>query len=839
MIISVNWLKKFTSIDGTIDELATRIGARLVEIESVINIGEKYKDVIVVKVVECGPLEGSDHLNVTKIDDGGVVGDVARDENGLVQVVCGAPNVRAGMYAAWLPPKSTVPETYGTDEPFVLGAKPLRGVMSNGMLASARELALFDDHTGILEIDKETTAGVSFAELYELNDYLLDIENKSLTHRPDTFGIIGFAREVAGIQGTAFHTPAWLVKAELAFEASSKDKEGERSLVAAPQVAIDDPALSDRFEAIILRGVDDSAVSSVQLQTYLGRSGVRPVNAAVDVSNYLMLLTGQPSHMYDYDKLLAIAGDNPTIHVRTAKKDEPLRLLDGKDILLDESDIVISAGETAVGLAGIMGGQSTAVDKTTKSILLEVATFDLYHMRSSQMRHGIFSEAVTRFTKGIPAALGAPVLKKAVELLQKRTGAVAASQPADNYPGASEASEVAVSVEHINSVLGTTYSAEDISELLQNVEFAVAFKQDTAQVTVPYWRHDIHIPEDIIEEVGRLSGYDSINFALPSRSFIAVSPSAFDVLRSNLRRRLVRTGANEVLTYSFIHGDIMKKVGQSTNNAYRITNSISPNLQYYRQSLTPSLLSHVSQNSKAGFCSFALFEFNKIHQKSDGLSDEKVPIERDSVAYVVVDTKKKGAAYYEAKKVLEYMLSANGGLQLRFVPLAESAQKKDAVWTPFEPKRSALVFVNDSSEPLGIVGEFQASVRRSFKVPSYSAGFEINPRQLVLPAGEVAPHTYKPLSKYPSVERDVCFQVRQSLPYSNVYNSVVEELAKTRYETEVEPLDIYQAESSDVKNITVRVHLSSYDKTLTSEEVSQVMDKVIAGVLKETDGKVI
>jgi tRNA-binding EMAP/Myf-like protein len=197
MIISLNWIKKFTQVNGTVDELATLIGSRLVEIEAVENLGEKYKGVIVARVVECAPLEGSDHLNVTKIDDGGVAEGVERDENGLVQVVCGAPNVRQGLLVAWLPPQSVVPETFGDSEPFVLGAKPLRGVMSNGMLASARELDLYDDHSGILELDKDAAPGTSFAELYELNDYLFDIENKSLTHRPDAFGVVGFAREIA------------------------------------------------------------------------------------------------------------------------------------------------------------------------------------------------------------------------------------------------------------------------------------------------------------------------------------------------------------------------------------------------------------------------------------------------------------------------------------------------------------------------------------------------------------------------------------------------------------------------------------------------------------------
>ena len=885
MIISVNWLKKYTTIDGTIDELATRIGARLVEIESVIDLSKKYKDVVIVRVVECSPIEDSDHLNVTKIDDGGVVKNATRDDNGFVQVVCGAPNVHADMLAAWLPPESIVPETFATDTPFVLGAKPLRGVMSNGMLASARELDLFDDHTGILEIDKEAKPGDSFAETYELNDYLLDIENKSLTHRPDTFGVVGFAREVAGIQGTAFHTPAWLTNLEMFSSAEAKKV---ATPTPSPTLVIEDASLSERFSAIVLADVDDSKKSPLMLQTYLARSGVRPINAAVDISNYLMLLTGQPSHTYDYDKLVAVARDgngsdskvvgidgnnsDVTIHVRTAKDGEKLTLLDDKTIELDKSDIVIAAGDTAIGLAGIMGGKSTAVDNTTKKILLEIATFDLYHMRSSQMRHGIFSEAVTRFTKGIPAPLSAPVLTKAVELFTERTGAVVASAVADVYPrfavGAggddsssqknAEAETITIDATQINDVLGTKYSANDMVELLQNVEIKTSLSEDgMLTVSVPYWRHDLHIPEDIIEEVGRLTGYDTIEFALPQRNFVAVKPNDFDQLRQLLRMHLVRAGANEVLTYSFIHGDIMKKVGQSTDNAYRITNSISPDLQYYRQSLLPSLLSHVSQNSKAGFDLFALFELNKIHQKLDGLTDESVPVERDSVAYVVAGAKQKGTAYYEAKKTLEYMLASVGFASLRFVALTDEATISaigvpldDALIAPFEPKRSAVVYMNlgenanssaGSLVLLGVIGEFKASVRRSFKLPTYCAGFEINPRALLTDDAKAAQqvHHYQPLSKYPGVERDVCFQVATALSYQQVVAATEAALDDIHYTTSVEPLDIYQANDADVKNITLRIRFVSYNKTLTGDEVSRAMETVINKVVKETNGKVI
>jgi len=826
MIISVNWLKKFTNITGTVDELAALIGSRLVEIESIEDLNQKYKDVIVAKVVECSPLEGSDHLNVTKIDDGGVVADIERDEQGLVQVVCGAPNVHSGMLVAWLPPRCVVPETFNDAEPFVLGARALRGVMSNGMLASAKELDLYDEHDGILEVDIDAAPGSLFAEVYELNDYLLDIENKSLTHRPDAFGVIGFAREIAGIQGLPFETPEWLSVLDAAIENDGS--------MEAPRIEIQNASLSDRFQALVLSGIDEISKSPILVQTYLARSGVRPISASVDISNYLMLLTGQPSHAYDYDKLKAIAGDDFAIRVRLAREGEKLTLLDGKEIDLDTSDIVIAAGDTVVGLAGIMGGESTLVDASTQNVLLEVATFDLYRMRSSQMRHGIFSEAVTRFTKGIPALLGSPVVSEAVRLLDLYTGARPTSAVVQDYPVSRDPIQIRVSEAQINDTLGTHFTAQDIVDLLQNVGFGVLYEELEAIISVPYWRQDIHIAEDIIEEVGRLAGYDTINLVVPRRDFVAVQPSSFDELRSTVRKSLVRAGANEVLTYSFVHGDMIKKAGQTTDNAYRIVNSISPDLQYYRQSLTPSLLSHVFANIKAGYGSFALFEVNKVHQKLDGLTDENVPVERDSIALVVADAKKKGDAYYDAKRTLEYVLGVYG-ISATYRPFS---QETDAVFAPFEPKRSAVIFDELSGLVLGVVGEYRTAVQKAFKLPAFAAGFEVDPR-VILELSQQVGQRYQPLSKYPGTERDVCFQVTQTVTYAQVFDAAKSALSETSLITAIEPLDIYQPDSGETKNITLRIKLASYEKTMTNDEATAVINTVIESVIQVTDGKVI
>lgn len=826
MIVSLNWLKKFTDIDISIDELKEQIGARLVEVEGVKDLTEQYKDVRIVRVVECAPLEGTDHLNLTKVDDGGIVSDVERDDNGLVQVVCGAPNVRAGMFAAWLPPQSIVPETFATATPFVLTAKNLRGVVSNGMLASARELALYDDHEGIVELSGDVQVGDSFSKVYGLDDYLIDIENKSLTHRPDTFGIVGFAREIAALQGRAFRTPEWMLDIE--------SKISSDASVEAPKITIDDAELSDRFEAIVLADAKQDAHSPLELQTYLSRSGVRPISPIVDITNYLMLLTGQPLHAYDYDKLLKVSGGKNEIHVRSARSGETLELLDGRTVELDTDDIVIAAGDVAVGLGGAMGGRDTEIDSTTTRILLECATFNLYKLRNMQMRHGIFTEAITRLTKGIPAQLGRPVLAQAVKMMHEVAGLQAVSEIADTYPGKRHVQPVELSVSDINSLLGTAFTADEVQSTLQNAEFEVSLRDTSITVTAPYWRTDIHIPEDIVEEVGRLNGYDNITPTLPVRDFTAVSPNEFDQLRGNVRSLLIRAGANEVLTYGFVHGDILTKAGQKPEDSYKISNSISPDLQYYRQSLTPSLLTLLHPNSKAGYDSFALFEFNKIHPKQLKLTDEEVPEEADHLGYVITAKAGRGAPYYQAKTTLDFVLRS-----LNITPTYDiyGTESHYPTERPFEYRRSAKVVDEVSGETLGIVGEYKKSVQKAYKLSEYTAGFELD-TDAVLKASRKAVRNYQALSRYPSTERDICFKVAHTVSYSQIL-AAAEERVDTGVETIISPVDIYQSEDTATKNITIRVRLTANDKTLTGDEVSKIIAQLVDRVVTATNAEVV
>lgn len=833
MIISVNWLKKFVPDLPEIDELSKLIGARLVEIESIENLNEKYKDVVIARVISAKKVEGSDHLNLCKIDDGGKRDGVERDENGFVQVVCGAPNVREGLFVAWLPPKAIVPETFG-GENFQLSARKLMGNMSNGMIASLRELGLGDEHDGILEISPEAfenglQAGDSFAEKFELNDYLLEVENKSLTHRPDCFGIIGFAREVAGILGQKFVEPDFIKQSDFGFKVNN-----DKSIVIDAQ----DSEICERYTAAIFDVSDILKNPNLTLEkTYLLRSGMRPIDTITDLANELMLETGQPLHTFDFDKLAEInGGENVKMTVRKAFENEELELLDGRKIKISQNDIVIATGENgenAVALAGAMGGKSTEIDENTTRILVESATFNLYNLRNTQMRHGIFSEAITRFTKGVPEMMSRKVLDLfGVQLLAlggKSLSEIADSKGDFYY----NKSEISVSKDKINQILGTNFSSEEIQKTLENV--GILTKNDNSETfVVPFWRNDLHIEEDLIEEVGRLNGYDNIKLQLPKRTFRAVKKAKIDLLQSEIREILASSGANEILTYTFVHGDLLEKAGQDTKNAYKIVNSISPELQYYRQTLMPSLLSKINQNIRGGFSEFAIFEMNKITEKALGLNEENVPFEQKKLAFVY--TKNKGEnAFFEAKNYAEFLFKKLS-LKVEFVKFDLS---KSPLSTEFEPKRSALIQISDSEgeKILGVIGEFKKKIQKALKLPESTAGFELDLGILLENIGRTNVKI-KAFSKFQSVERDISINVDETRQFAEIFG-IFENISSEFKDVEIEisPIDIFN-NGDGTKNISIRFKITPFEKTLNGDEIREIMQKIEEKAVKN-DGKII
>lgn len=804
MLISLNWLKRgLGQITVSDDELIKLIGARLVEVEGVLDQSTKYDNIFCVQVKSCEKIPDT-HLTLCKIDDGQKASDLVRDADGLVQVMCGAPNVHVGMFAVWIAPGAIVPSTFADAEPFVIGMrKMLKRYDSYGMMAGADELDLGDDHSGIVELNPaDLKPGDSFADLFlSLNDKILDIENKSLTHRPDAFGMLGFRREVAGILGQAFHSPDWYLNAQPHF---TNDANVKLSIEA-------DAELCPRYTAIVFSVQSAPATTYLNEQaTLLARSGMRPIDPIVDATNYAMLNYGQPLHAFDYDKFVAVGKtDEPKIIVRAAREGEKLTLLDGKEITMSPDDIVITSNDIPVALAGAMGGANTAIDSSTKRIILESASFSLYHLRKTQMAHGIFSEAITRFTKGQPVGQTLPVALRFAELTKDYLQPIAMF---DTQSAPASAPTVTLELAQINRLLGSGFSIDDVKRLLENVEFSVAVSEQQLTVTVPFWRTDIAIPEDIIEEVGRLSGYDNLTPVLPLHA--TASPNPAMVLKSDLRQLLASFGANEALTYSFVHGDLLKKVGQDTQNSYRIVNSISPDLQFIRQSIAPSLLAKCYSNLRTGYHKFALFEMNQCYRRSDGCDEDGVPLNRHQLALVYVDDA-SDSNFYTAKHYLVQLLQRLG-IQAEFAPFVGA---EDASNSYYEAKRSANIMAN--GRVLGYLGEVKTSVLRQFKLPAGVAIFELALDEL-LALDRQAQRSFR-LSQYPFVSRDLTVTVPAAANYGDFAAKLKAVLQDAGLIFRLSPTSIYQGEDATTKHLSFHLEFAHPDKTLTKAEIQDIM----------------
>lgn len=821
--------------DG-VDALVQKIGAQLAAVEEVIPFGERFNEVIIVKVVSCDDHPNADRLHICRIDDGGKAENVERGDDGLIQAVCGAPNVRAGMLAAWLPPGSTVPSTLGK-EPFVLEARDIRGQKSNGMLASPKELSLGGSHEGILKITEDfgpIEPGTMFADAYHLRgDYIIDMENKMFTHRPDCFGWLGLARELEGIQNRPYKSPDWY-----RMDAEIPELEADELPF---EVINEIPQLVPRFTAIVLRDAEVKT-SPVWLQADLARAGIKSINNIVDYTNFYMLLTGQPIHAYDYDKVKAFSGDDKAVlTVRHPREGEKIRLLNGKEIQPRREAMMVAAGDHLACIGGAMGGADTEVDENTKNIIIEAANWDMYSMRRTSMAHGIFTDAVTRFTKGQSPLQNRAVVAKIVGQIRRFAGGKVAGQlvdinhvPEDAMQRGSVHPPVTVTVQFINERLGLHLSPDEMAQLLMNVEFGVDVNNDTElTVAAPFWRTDIAIPEDVVEEVGRLYGYDHLSLDLPRRDLTPAPKNPLLDLKSGIRMALSSAGANEVLSYSFVHGNLLDKVGQNREHAFQLGNALSPDLQYFRLSLTPSLLERVHPNVKAGYDEFGLFELGKIHNKHEW-DDEGLPREFQSLAFVFAADSKTagqydGAPYYQARKYLMELMVVFGAVnKVTFEPLAGAELKSQwlaQVAAPYEPNRSA-VLRDEQGRVWGVVGEFRPSVRRALKLPDFCSGFELGP--FLLMSGQGREYVQQP--RFPKVGQDICLRVPSDKTYQEVFDFVWEHLDRNRpdatYHT-LGPVDIYQREGdAEHKQITLRVRLASYERTLTDDEVNKMLDSV-------------
>jgi len=514
-----------------------------------------------------------------------------------------------------------------------------------------------------------------------------------------------------------------------------------------------------------------------------------------------------------------------------AKAGEKVTLLNHKTYVLDETDIVIVDDEGPVGLGGIMGGGDSEVGETTKHIVLECANFDMYAVRRSSMRHGIFTDALTRFNKGQSPLQNPYALMQLIQSVFDTAGGALGSIVFDEKNEISQNRKVNVTTEFINERLGLKLDEKEISALLQNVEFTV---EPGLQVTAPFWRTDIELPEDIVEEVGRLYGFDKLPRELPKRSILPAIKNPENELKQKIRQSLSKAGANEVLTYSFVHEKLLTNAEYGTKGAFRLSNALSPDLHYYRPRILPSLLDKVHMNIKSGYDEFTLFEIGKGHDKGLDLNEEGLPREPQFVDVVYAAKKpQEGAAFYRVRRLLD-QLADDLGLELVY-----AANKFSASTRLFEPSRSA--FVNDkvSGAFIGIVGEFAPSVMKKFKLPPYSAGLMLDFEGL-RDASIQSTQSYRPLSRFPSVTQDISLITDVGINYRSVETIVVSILNKLEedFYAHFEPTSIYRADGASQKTTTFRITVSNSQRTLTENEVTAILGDIAALAKREIGASV-
>ena len=854
MKVSINLANKFGArFEVDRDELQRKIGAQLGAIEESEEWGSYFDpQIVVAEIVESGDHPDADKLGLYKVNDG---------SGQIKQVVAGDKTLKVGDKVGYIPPGSQVPSSIRDGKPFTIEERPLRGQVSQGMLGSGKELLFNEDHQRVQVLDTEYAPGTPLTEAYELDDLIVDIENKMFTHRPDCFGIIGVAREISGIQGLSYQSPGWYLNRDSrACVTGSSDSE-----IKELSVFVEDPALCPRYMLSSATNVTINP-SPLWMQSYLYRSGHRPINNVVDITNYIMLTTGQPIHAFDFDKV-AIGGSAQII-VRRPKKGEKLTLLGGKEIEPWQDATLICNPDGPIALGGVIGGSNSEVDQNTTRVLIECANFDMYNIRKTSMKHGIFTDAVTRFNKGQSSAQCAPVLAESMRLLSEVCGAQQVGETIDSNPKTAAIKPVEVSEKFINDRLGSNLSAAEITGLLRSTEFEVSNLQpptSNLQIIPPFWRTDIHIPEDILEEVGRLYGYGHLPKKLPTRSSIPSQVEPMLELKSNIRSGLARAGASEVLTYSFVHSKLMLAAGQDPEQAFKIRNALSPDLQRMRLSLTPNLLEKIHPNIKSGHNHFALFEMGKIHTKSSLIiqkeaNDEKdagLPKEYNRLSLVLaasdqqVKRQKLGAAFYQVRTYYDYLVKSLGisCWQLKTLDNLDSKEQQalgvevnKALLAPFDLQRSLLVYCEQTcgqtneSQLVGVFGDISPSTAKQLKLPSYCAGLELSLDSAICCAKN--PIAYRPLSKFPEITQDVTYEVERSQTWGNLHQKIETAFNKVYSGPDILPTqiragDIYKPKDQPgKKRVTFHLILQRTDRTLATSEVNQLLEEVDSHLAK-------
>lgn len=792
MLVSYKWLNQYVDLSAvTPQELADKMSVTGIEVEGIEVPEEGLKKIVVGEVKECVPHPDSDHLSICQVDIG---------EDELSQIVCGAPNVKAGIKVIVALPNSRIAGNVKIKK------GKMRGEVSNGMICALQEIGFSDSVVpkeyaeGIYYLPADAVNGEPVFSYLGMDDSIIEL---SITpNRADALSMRGVAYEVGAIYR---QTPTF---------DDEKLTEVDRLASEKITVTVEDKELVPAYQIRVIEGVKIQP-SPQWLQNLLMNEGIRPTNNVVDVTNYILLLFGQPLHAFDYDKL-----GSKEIIVRHAKEAEELVTLDGETRKLTPENLVITNGEVPVALAGVMGGLDSEITETTTTVALEAALFDPVSIRRTAKQFNLRSESSARFEKGINHATIAEANDVAAAMIvalaggEVLTGAVAGAEVTV------EDVTVPITLQRINQYLGTNLTSTEVNEIFEALGFDYQETNETYSVVVPPRRWDIQIEADIIEEVARIYGYDRLPSTLPSGETVAGSLTAEQTGTRTIRTLLEGSGLNEAISYALTTEEKSRQFAMKETNITRLDWPMSEERSVLRMNLISGLLDNVNYNVARKNTDVGFYEVGRVfYQENDPLTH--LPQEVKHLALAISGTWQEKDWQTKAETVDFFTIK--GLLENMFAQLAitEQINYQATTMPEMHPGRTAAIYLGE--QYLGFVGQVHPTIAKAYDIPeTYVAELDLVSMIEAAQAGI----TYHAVTKFPAVSRDIALLVKEEV--TNQELETVIKASAGKFLTGIQLFDVYQGENIEAGNKSMAYSLTfvNPEATLTDEEINKAMDKV-------------
>lgn len=793
MRVSLNLIKKYVDLpkDITNKQIAYDLTVRTVEVENVEDTSEKYHDIVVGKILEVNEHPNADSLRVCMVDIG---------EEKPVQIVCGGSNLYVGEFVVVSKPGSEV-VWHGEGEPVIIKETNMRGKSSYGMICAAEEVYLdkffpADDDSIIIDLKGlECYPGQNISEVVNMNDVVLEIDNKSLTNRPDLWGHYGIARELSAI----YNVPLKPLN-EIELDKNIKEY----------KVEIQETEKCQRYVAIEIENVEEKE-SPVWMKSALINCGLRPINAIVDITNYVMITVGQPLHAFDRTHV-----EGEKIIVRNAKENEKLLLLDDNEITLTCDDLVICDTKGALALAGIKGGKKDSILKETTGIVLEIANFTAKTIRKSGKRFDEKTDASMRYEKNIDTERVDQGINLALELFNEIFKESKVVSYKDNYPEKTKRAEIEVPKEFLDRRLGKVLEQEKIETVLKNLGYEVEFKNNIFKVTAPVWRStgDVSIKDDVMGDIARLLSYESFEKAPLTIKYTHAVRQNSVLLERRIREYLsYRCGLNEIFTYPWIDEKYITAAKINKEKCVTLTSPPAPELSILRSSLVPGMLEAISKNLRY-FDSFKMFEVAQVFEKGiyhESTEEETLPLHKKNITGCIVGKDAK-EIFFEAKGIIEEMASHCH---------MESLSFKEGEKSSWEDKDVHLN-ITLNNEIIGTIGLLSVAAMNESKIKHTNVAiFELNFDKLIpLPSRT---NEFKHLPQFPLVEKDLSILIDEDVKWEEIAKTISPMLKELEFIGEYKGSQIKEGK----KSISFRFKLGNKDGTMTSEQINNKMNAVL------------